>query len=189
MVSSVWSSFFRPSILWDLPRCVSSPRSITRISTGTVYFSREWCYFYLQVVPVSVVSVSNRIGRICLDILKVLITFGDHQQRNCLAIPFFLDLFLQDKWSPALQIRTVLLSIQGLLSAPNPDDPLDNNVAEHWKRNEADAVIKGMLYHRVSIEYGLYDGAFCALIYIRLSCSAWMDWPIRKLDNRLHLVL
>jgi ubiquitin-conjugating enzyme E2 N len=59
----------------------------------------------------------DRIGRICLDILK-------------------------DKWSPALQIRTVLLSIQGLLSAPNPDDPLDNNVADHWKRNEADAVIK-----------------------------------------------
>lgn len=32
---------------------------------------------------------------------------------------------------------------QGLLSAPNPDDPLDNNAAEHWKRNEADAVSKG----------------------------------------------
>jgi len=31
---------------------------------------------------------------------------------------------LKDKWSPALQIRTVLLSIQALLSAPNPDDPL-----------------------------------------------------------------
>lgn len=68
----------------------------------------------------------DRLGRICLDILK-------------------------DKWSPALQIRTVLLSIQGLLSAPNPDDPLDNNVAEHWKRNEADAVVKGkyfaLFYH------------------------------------------
>jgi hypothetical protein len=25
-----------------------------------------------------------------------------------------------DKWSPALQIRTVLLSVQALLSAPNP---------------------------------------------------------------------
>ncbi|RYY87883.1 hypothetical protein EON63_03305 [archaeon] len=39
-----------------------------------------------------------------------------------------------------MQIRTVLLSIQGLLSAPNPDDPLNNTAAEHWKRNEADAV-------------------------------------------------
>ncbi len=57
----------------------------------------------------------DKIGRICLDILK-------------------------EKWSPALQIRTVLLSIQALLSAPNPDDPLANDVAEHWKRNEADAI-------------------------------------------------
>ena len=34
-----------------------------------------------------------------------------------------------DKWSPALQIRTVLLSIQALLSAPNPDDPLATDVS------------------------------------------------------------
>ncbi|GBG31843.1 Ubiquitin-conjugating enzyme E2 N [Hondaea fermentalgiana] len=54
------------------------------------------------------------IGRICLDILK-------------------------DKWSPALQIRTVLLSIQALLSTPEPDDPLDPKIAEHWKRDREDA--------------------------------------------------
>lgn len=60
----------------------------------------------------------DRLGRICLDILK-------------------------DKWSPALQIRTVLLSIQALLSAPNPDDPLANDVAEHWKRNEMEALATG----------------------------------------------
>jgi len=57
----------------------------------------------------------DKLGRICLDILK-------------------------DKWSPALQIRTVLLSIQALLSAPNPDDPLDTGVAEMWKTNEAEAL-------------------------------------------------
>jgi len=45
-----------------------------------------------------------------------------------------------DKWSPALQIRTVLLSIQALLSAPNPDDPLANDVAELWKVNEVEAI-------------------------------------------------
>ncbi|KAL3909314.1 MAG: hypothetical protein SGPRY_009471 [Prymnesium sp.] len=59
----------------------------------------------------------DRLGRICLDILK-------------------------DKWSPALQIRTVLLSIQALLSAPNPDDPLANDVADHWKHDETGALEK-----------------------------------------------
>ena len=98
----------------------------------------------------------DKLGRICLDILK-------------------------DKWSPALQIRTVLLSIQALLSAPkcaaatrrggrppaaprrhraaapparrppcahrrppaparSPDDPLANDVAEMWKKNENQAI-------------------------------------------------
>jgi ubiquitin-conjugating enzyme E2 N len=41
-----------------------------------------------------------------------------------------------DNWSPALQIRTVLLSIQALLGAPNPDDPLANDVAQKWKEDE-----------------------------------------------------
>ena len=29
---------------------------------------------------------------------------------------------------------------QALLSAPNPDDPLQNDVAELWKANEAEAL-------------------------------------------------
>ncbi|EJT99600.1 ubiquitin-conjugating enzyme [Dacryopinax primogenitus] len=52
----------------------------------------------------------DKLGRICLDILK-------------------------DKWSPALQIRTVLLSVQALLSSPNPDDPLATDVAKHYKED------------------------------------------------------
>lgn len=63
----------------------------------------------------------DNLGRICLDILK-------------------------DKWSPALQIRSVLLSIQALLSSPNPDDPLNNEAAEHWKTNEVDALKKGNFF-------------------------------------------
>merc|ERR1712048_894513 len=63
----------------------------------------------------------DKLGRICLDILK-------------------------DKWSPALQIRTVLLSIQALLSAPNPDDPLNNQVAELWKTNEAQAIAEAKVW-------------------------------------------
>lgn len=55
------------------------------------------------------------IGRICLDILK-------------------------EKWSPALQIRTVLLSIQALLSAPNVEDPLNNEAAKLWEEKVDDAL-------------------------------------------------
>ncbi|OQR95114.1 ubiquitin-conjugating enzyme E2 [Achlya hypogyna] len=65
----------------------------------------------------------DKLGRICLDILK-------------------------DKWSPALQIRTVLLSIQALLSAPNPDDPLANDVADHWKSDEPAALRTAMEWTR-----------------------------------------
>ena len=36
-----------------------------------------------------------------------------------------------------------LPSIQALLSAPNPDDPLSENIAKHWKSNEAEAVETG----------------------------------------------
>ena len=43
-------------------------------------------------------------------------------------------------WSPALQIRTILLSIQALLGAPNPDDPLANDVAQSWKEDEQAAI-------------------------------------------------
>jgi len=50
----------------------------------------------------------DKLGRICLDVLK-------------------------DKWTPALTINRLCLSIQVLMQDPNPDDPLDNQVAEQWK--------------------------------------------------------
>ncbi|KAH8936194.1 hypothetical protein BDL97_17G072400 [Sphagnum fallax] len=31
-------------------------------------------------------------------------------------------------------------TIQALLSAPNPNDPLAENIAKHWKSDEAEAV-------------------------------------------------
>jgi len=59
----------------------------------------------------------DKLGRICLDILK-------------------------NKWSPALQIRSVLLSIQALMSLPNLDDPLDQEIADYWKQDQDGAIKK-----------------------------------------------
>lgn len=108
----------------------------------------------------------DKLGRICLDILKgilamLLVTVagicntrrdnvlnnahhtivGNAWEGKKLNLSF--NLHYTDKWSPALQIRTVLLSIQALLSAPNPDDPLANDVADLWKTNEAKAIDTG----------------------------------------------
>lgn len=53
-------------------------------------------------------NVSSANGAICLDILK-------------------------SEWSPALTLRTALLSLQALLSCPNPDDPQDAVVSTQYK--------------------------------------------------------
>ncbi|SBT37391.1 ubiquitin-conjugating enzyme, putative [Plasmodium ovale wallikeri] len=55
-------------------------------------------------------NISSQTGAICLDVLK-------------------------SEWSPALTIRTALLSIQALLSDPQPDDPQDAEVAKMYKEN------------------------------------------------------
>ncbi|XP_065872747.1 ubiquitin-conjugating enzyme E2 27 isoform X1 [Euphorbia lathyris] len=52
-------------------------------------------------------NISSQSGAICLDILK-------------------------DQWSPALTLKTALLSVQALLSAPQPDDPQDAVVAQQF---------------------------------------------------------
>lgn len=74
----------------------------------------------------------DKLGRICLDILK-------GKKKKIIFETTFFFVVLIEKWSPALQIRTVLLSIQALLSAPNPDDFLDADVAEKWKADEKGA--------------------------------------------------
>jgi ubiquitin-conjugating enzyme E2 N len=49
---------------------------------------------------------------------------------------------LKKNWSPALQMKSVLLSIQSLLAEPNPDDPLNNEAASEWKSNKKAAESK-----------------------------------------------
>ncbi|KAI5400379.1 hypothetical protein KIW84_065315 [Lathyrus oleraceus] len=60
--------------------------------------------FYMSMT-VEHPNISSQSGAICLDILK-------------------------DQWSPALTLKTALLSVQALLSAPQPDDPQDAVVAQ-----------------------------------------------------------
>ena len=55
-------------------------------------------------------NISSVTGAICLDILK-------------------------DQWAAAMTLRTVLLSIQALLQAAEPDDPQDAVVARQYKED------------------------------------------------------
>jgi len=55
-------------------------------------------------------NISSVTGAICLDILK-------------------------DQWAAAMTLRTVLLSIQALLAAPEPNDPQDAVVARQYQDN------------------------------------------------------
>jgi ubiquitin-conjugating enzyme (huntingtin interacting protein 2) len=57
-------------------------------------------------------NMSSQTGAICLDILK-------------------------NEWSPALSIRTALLSIQALMCVPEANDPQDAVVANQYKENIA----------------------------------------------------
>nr|CAD1828386.1 unnamed protein product [Ananas comosus var. bracteatus] len=43
---------------------------------------------------------------------------------------------LQDKWSSAYDVRTILLSIQSLLGEPNNDSPLNTQAAALWINQE-----------------------------------------------------
>jgi ubiquitin-conjugating enzyme (huntingtin interacting protein 2) len=52
-------------------------------------------------------NISSASGAICLDILR-------------------------DAWSPALTLKTALLSLQSLLASPVPDDPQDAVVAKQY---------------------------------------------------------
>ncbi|NWX93905.1 UBE2T enzyme, partial [Nothoprocta ornata] len=54
-------------------------------------------------------------GRICLDVLK---------------------LPPQGAWRPALNISTLLTSIQLLMAEPNPDDPLMADISSEYKYNK-----------------------------------------------------
>lgn len=70
---------------------------------------------YVQTLCVLVwhPNVSSVTGAICLDILK-------------------------DQWSPALTMKTAMLSLQALMCSPEPNDPQDAVVATMYKERQAE---------------------------------------------------
>ena len=105
-------------------------------------------------------NVSSQTGAICLDILK-------------------------DEWSPALSIRTALISIQALLNSAEPDNPQDAVVAKQYKEDRelfnktaaewTDIHAKGANPHDFSIKK-LIDMGFCEDdVKVALEKSNWNE--------------
>ena len=84
-----------------------------------VYFPAEYpmvpqkCLFRTKIYHPNI----DKLGRICLDILK-------------------------DKWSPALLVSKVLISLQVLMSSPNLEDPLEVEIAKHYQNDLEGAQMK-----------------------------------------------
>mmetsp|Transcript_274 Transcript_274/g.591 ORF Transcript_274/g.591 Transcript_274/m.591 type:complete len:196 (+) Transcript_274:193-780(+) len=66
-------------------------------------------------------NVSSVTGAICLDILK-------------------------DQWSPALTMKTAMLSLQALMCSPEPNDPQDAVVANMYKDHQEEFVTTAKLW-------------------------------------------
>ena len=66
---------------------------------------------------------------------------------------------LKEQWSPALTISKLLLSIHSMSSEPNPDDPLDHDLARLYKRNKKKYETKVKEHtHKHTIQiYGRYS--------------------------------
>ncbi|KAE9593435.1 hypothetical protein Lal_00028776 [Lupinus albus] len=57
---------------------------------------------------------------------------------------------LQDKWSSAYDVRTILLSIQSLLGEPNTSSPLNPQAAQLWCNQEEYRKVVEKLYKSAS---------------------------------------
>nr|GME05228.1 ubiquitin-conjugating enzyme E2 27 [Ipomoea batatas]GME05543.1 ubiquitin-conjugating enzyme E2 27 [Ipomoea batatas] len=94
-------------------------------------------------------NISSQSGAICLDILK-------------------------DQWSPALTLKTALLSIQALLSAPEPDDPQDAVVAQQL-------LILGLVHVQYLREYQTFLGTARYWTEAFAKTSLGVDEKVQKL--------
>ncbi|KAK9452248.1 ubiquitin-conjugating enzyme/RWD-like protein [Limtongia smithiae] len=82
-------------------------------------------------------NISSQTGAICLDILK-------------------------DKWSPVFTLRSSLLSLQSLLSTPEPNDPQDAEVAKHYLTDRKGFDNTARYWAKVYANAESADGSFAA---------------------------
>ena len=132
-------------------------------------------------------NISSVTGAICLDILK-------------------------DQWAAAMTLRTVLLSLQALMAAAEPDDPQDavvarqykerpdmfRNTATHWTNKYASGQWRGGRTRRLSARMDRHlrnVTRFIGLKYIgrvgwcKPSCCCWEQVCLRllvMLHRQLH---
>jgi len=91
-------------------------------------------------------NISSQTGAICLvrkmDVCRsvhVPRRYCEYKHRylnlSAITYPSHKQDILKDQWSPALTIKTALLSLQALLCSPEPGDPQDAEVAKMYKKN------------------------------------------------------
>lgn len=93
----------------------------------SIQFPQDYPYKAPTVTFITPIFHPNvdQYGNICLDILK-------------------------DKWSAVYNVRTVLISIQSLLSDPNNDSPLNVQAANLWANQEEYARVVQQKYAEAS---------------------------------------
>uniref|UniRef100_S4RX81 Ubiquitin-conjugating enzyme E2 K n=1 Tax=Petromyzon marinus TaxID=7757 RepID=S4RX81_PETMA len=115
-------------------------------------------------------NISSVTGAICLDILK-------------------------DQWAAAMTLRTVLLSLQALLAAAEPDDPQDAVVARQYKENHEMFVQTARLWAHMYAGAPAYNGEYqrkidhlCAMGFDRNGVIAALSshgWDVERATEQL----
>ena len=108
---------FQTVITFSAGSAPSKAPKVRRTKTWKYSLTLSFANEYLFKAPVVKFSTLcfhpnvDQFGNICLDILK-------------------------EQWSPAYNVRTILLSIQSLLGEPNNDSPLNTHAAGLWSNQE-----------------------------------------------------
>ncbi|KAF7029286.1 hypothetical protein CFC21_041080 [Triticum aestivum] len=86
---------------------------------------------------------------------------------------------LQDKWSSAYDVRTILLSIQSLLGEPNNDSPLNTQAAALWANQEGK--LPSSFERPMLIDHQPVLGSESACFVLLLVCAEF-----RKMVEKLY---